>query len=474
MNKSEREKAWEREALAWQQTAVKTEQDFEDLKNKESLKALAARYGKEYPQIIARSQEWLAQNTPIERARGEVLDLITGKQLPVSAPSPNTLGMDKREKREFSLAKVLAYSSNLLEKSKLGIELDCHSELLSRMRPEQRGKIRGLLIPSDIFSSPPQKSWVESRAPYAVGSNPTGGYAVQTDVLADNFVESLRPKSVCLMLGATVLSGLQGNVAIPSRSTFSDVFWLEEGGELSESESTFGQILLKPKTFGTFSRYSRLMLLQSTPQIEQLIRTDFAGSMATGLDKAILSGTGADNQPTGILNHPDVTTLGLAGANGEALSYESLCDMEYLAASANGLNQSYAWVGNSAIRKALRTTPLQSSGQEGNFIWHHISEEMIKAGYDSSVLGMALGYLFATTENIPSNFEKGTSDNLSGLIFGNWKDVLVGQWGVLEILSNPYGASDFASGSVSVRALQSVDLGIRNPEAFVICKQFSS
>jgi hypothetical protein len=99
---------------------------------------------------------------------------------------------------------------------------------------------------------------------------------------------------------------------------------------------------------------------------------------------------------------------------------------------------------------------------------------MIKAGYDSSVLGMALGYLFATTENIPSNFEKGTSDNLSGLIFGNWKDVLVGQWGVLEILSNPYGASDFASGSVSVRALQSVDLGIRNPEAFVICKQFSS
>jgi HK97 family phage major capsid protein len=473
MDKSEREKAWEREALAWQQTAVKSEQDFEDLKNRESLKALAARYGKEYPQIISRSQEWLAQNTPIERARGEVLDLIAGKQLPVSSPSPNTLGMDKREKREFSLAKVLAYSSNLIERDRLGIELDAHEQLLSRMPREARGKIRGLLVPSDVFL-PEQRGFTGQRAPYAVGANNTGGYTVQTDVLSDNFVESLRSKSVALMLGATVLSGLQANASIPTRSTFSDVFWVEEGEELPESESTFGQILLKPKTFGCFSRYSRLMLLQSTPQIEQLIRTDFAGSMATGLDKAILSGTGADSQPTGILHHPDVQVHSVAGANGQALSYESLCDMEYLAASANGLNQSYAWVGNSAIRKALRTTPLQSSGQEGNFIWHHISEEMIKAGYDSSVLGMALGYLFATTENIPSDFSKGTSSNLSGLIFGNWKDVLVGQWGVLEILSNPYGASDFASGSVSVRALQSVDIGIRNPEAFVICKQFSS
>ncbi len=51
------------------------------------------------------------------------------------------------------------------------------------------------------------------------------------------------------------------------------------------------------------------------------------------------------------------------------------------------------------------------------------------------------------------------------VVFANWRDFLVGMWGVLEILSDPYG-SNFASGSVSVRALLDIDFGVRHPESF--------
>jgi hypothetical protein len=42
---------------------------------------------------------------------------------------------------------------------------------------------------------------------------------------------------------------------------------------------------------------------------------------------------------------------------------------------------------------------------------------------------------------------------------------MIGMWGGLDILANPYG-SGFAVGDVEVRALQSVDIGIRHAESF--------
>jgi HK97 family phage major capsid protein len=359
----------------------------------------------------------------------------------------------------------------MIEEKSLGIEKDIHQELLKNVHKEDRGKIRGLLVPHDIFLGN-NRNFVQERATYAVGANNTGGFTVQTDVLADNFVEALRPVSMSLQLGAQVLGGLVGNAQIPTQADTSDTFWLSEGQALTQSESTFGALSMSPKTFGILSKYSRLMLLQSTPQIESIIRRDFAAGMSVGLDAAVLAGTGTNNQPTGILNQANAQVYTVAGANGNALTYNDLVEMEYLAGRANALSQNLAWVGNSAIRKALRKTPKQANGVEGNFLWTELSEEMGKT-YDTSIFGKVLGYMFGTTENIPSNYTKGSSSTLNGLIFGNMSNVLIGQWGTLEILSNPYGADDFSRGATTVRALQSVDIAIRNPESFVVCKQFT-
>lgn len=474
----------QREAYLMREDAKKIlqGQDYDRLKNDELLKSLASQYSKDVPEVISRSVEWIRAQVPIETARSEVLQMYQrrNQQAPVAnipfqdnyrSTASNFVGMSKRDLSEYSFCRILAASCNIIEEKSLGIEKEIHQDLLKNVHKEDRGKIRGLLVPHDVFL-PQQKSFYGQRAPYAVGANSTGGYVVQTDVLADNFVEALRPVSMALQLGAQILGGLVGNAQIPTQADVSDTFWIAEGQALTQSESTFGALSMSPKTLGILSKYSRLMLLQSTPDIEQLIRRDFAQGMAVGLDAAVLAGTGQNNQPTGILNQANAQVYTVAGASGSALTYNDLIEMEYLSGRANALSQNLAWVGNAAIRKALRKTPKQADGVEGNFLWSELSEEMAKT-YDTSIFGKCLGYMFGTTENIPSNYTKGSATTLNGLILGNFSNVLIGNWGVLEILSNPYGADDFSRGATTVRALQSVDIGIRTPESFVICKQFT-
>lgn len=476
----------EREKYLMRMEAQKSleSQEYQRIKNEELLRALATQYSRDIPQIVTRSLQWIQEGLPIEEARAEALQMLqrANQQTPVSSipltetaqygrsVTNNFIGLSQRDLTEYSFTRLLAASCNLIEEKSLGLEKDVHQQLLKGVDKEDRGKIRGLLVPADIFTGN-TRNFVNQRAAYAVGANSTGGFTVATEV--SSFIEALRPLSVSLMLGAKVLSGLQGNQQIPVQADTSDVFWVPENGALTQSESTFSALTLTPRTFGIMSKFSRQMLLQSTLDVEMMVRTDFIKGMSQGLDAAIIGGSGTSNQPTGILNNSGCQTYTVSAANGASLSYDDLVNIEALAASANGLSQNFAWVSNSNLRKTLRKTPFQGSGVEGNFIWKEISESMAQAGYDTSIFGKVLGYLWATTNNVPSNFVKGSSSSLNGLVYGDWSNVLVGAWGQLEILSNPYSEDDFSRGRTAIRALQSVDVGVKNPESFVVAKQFS-
>ena len=61
---------------------------------------------------------------------------------------------------------------------------------------------------------------------------------------------------------------------------------------------------------------------------------------------------------------------------------------------------------------------------------------------------------FEVSNNVTSNLTKGTGSNLSAVIYGNFADLLIGLYGTLEIIVDPY--TDFAKGTTGVRALQSI------------------
>lgn len=66
------------------------------------------------------------------------------------------------------------------------------------------------------------------------------------------------------------------------------------------------------------------------------------------------------------------------------------------------------------------------------------------------------------------NITKGTASGIcSELFFGAWSELIVGEWGVLEVLPNPFGTG-FSAGDLEIRALQSIDLGVRHGASFSV------
>ena len=203
---------------------------------------------------------------------------------------------------------------------------------------------------------------------------------------------------------------------------------------------------------------SRNMLLQSTPDIEMLARADLINQIALGIDLAALSGTGSNSQPTGIANTSGVGSV-VGGTNGANITIDHLIDMETSVTDANAPEDSLAYLGNArtvgALKKLKSTT--------GQYLWTNIP-----GGQRSGTPGEINGYTMARSNQARKNLTKGTGTNLSEVFFGAWSELVLGEWGVLEIMPNPYDATAYKQGAVLLRAMQSVDIGVRHAQSFAV------
>jgi HK97 family phage major capsid protein len=381
--------------------------------------------------------------TDINEARRMFLDKIIANQDPVAQGVDTKLGLSEKDQRNYSLIKAINAVA-FGKRAEAGFELECSDEIATRLGRSTAG----FFMPVRDLKAKPLKS----RATFAVGANDTGGFTVQTDVLEQQFIDLLRNKAMIMQLGATMLSGLTGNVDIPGQATAASTYWIGEGGNITQSEGTFRQVPLRLKTVGALSRYTRTMMMQTSIDIEQFIRNDFSAIIALAIDSAAISGSGSSNQPRGILNTPGIGSVAL-GTNGAAPAWASIVNLIREIEIDNANLGSMSWLTNPQVMAKLMTTSKQASGVEGNFILSEPGNSLI-------------GYPFYCTNQVPSNLTKGTGTGLSALILGNWSQVLIGEWGVFEVLANPYSDAVFASGSVEVRAMQSLDINLRQVACF--------
>lgn len=382
----------------------------------------------------------------LNTARRTFLDKMRPEQRPVAKAIDTSLGLSEKEQRQYSLVRAInAVAFGMTDSA--GFELECSNEIAKRLgRPTN-----GFFMPVRDLKA---KSNLSQRATYAVGANSTGGFTVQTDVLEQEFIDLLRNRAMVMQLGASMMSGLVGNVDIPGQATAATSYWIGEGNDLTQSEGTFKQIPLRMKTVGALSRYTRTMMMQSSIDIEAFIRNDFASIIALAIDTAAISGTGLSNQPRGILNTSGVGSVALGAAGGQP-TWGSIVGLIREIEIDNANLGGTAWLTNPQVMSKLMTTPVQSGGIEGNFLLKEPGNSLC-------------GYPFYITNQIPANLTKSTGTNLSALILGNWPQLLVGDWGVFEVLANPYSSNVFPSGSVEVRCMQSIDINIRNPESFAV------
>jgi hypothetical protein len=77
-----------------------------------------------------------------------------------------------------------------------------------------------------------------------------------------------------------------------------------------------------------------------------------------------------------------------------------------------------------------------------------------------------IGYHAACTTQVPNTLTKSGASvsNLSAIIYGNWEDALIGQWGGMDMLINPF--SKDSQGIIRINAWSFFDFNVRRPQSF--------
>ena len=365
----------------------------------------------------------ISEGRSIEEFRGELLETI-GSQRGLEDQS---VGMSKKEVRKFSLARAvnaLANPTDRRAQEAAAFEFEC-----SRAAADQYGTTaQGLMLPAEVL-----RTWKRDM------NSGDDAALFSDDFRGGDFIDALRNSSSVMQAGARMLGGLSGDVKIPRKSAASTAAWIAtEGGDSTESEMTVGQVSLAPKTLGAFTDVTRQLLIQSSLDVEALIRDDLSRALAIAIDKAGLEGTGANGQPTGILNTNGVNSVtNFAAANP---TFAEVVTLETAVAEDNALMGNLSYIMPAGMYGALKTT--EKAANTAQFV--------VEPG------GTINGY-----RGIVSN--QATSGNL---YFGNFDDLLIGMFGGLDLTVDPYSLSK--SGTIRLVALQSVDVAVRHAVSFAI------
>jgi HK97 family phage major capsid protein len=292
---------------------------------------------------------------------------------------------------------------------------------------------------------------IHSRALLKATVDAAGGYTVDTEMMG--LIPTLRNQMVAMRAGARLMPGLIGDVAFPRRATDSVATWRSEGGVATQSDPTYEQMTLSPKRLTTYTEFTHQFLRQSTLDVEMEIQDVLYYAIANALDKAVFTGSGTSNQPTGLF--ASSINNGDHGSNGTALNWANLVKLEQMVAEDNGLTESAAYVTNptaaSVMKQTLKTT------YQGGFLWDQLADPV-------APFGRINGYPAYSSNIIPNNLTRGSGTNLSAVVFGNFADILIGQWGAIDLIVNPYSKDTY--GVVRVVIAGYYDMGIRHVESF--------
>lgn len=397
--------------------AVKAEAARAAQKDASAILDLAAKHNRS---DLARKA--ISEGRNLAEFRGMLLDQIGETPL-----ESHEIGMSKNEVKRFSLLRAiraLANPSDRKAQEEAAFEFEA-----SRAAADMYGATaQGVMIPADVL-----RSWAQRKL-----NTSDDSALVPEDFRAGDFIDVLRNSSSVMQAGARMLQGLSGNVAIPRKSTAATGGWIAtEGGNSPNREPTFGQVTMTPKTVGAYSDVTRQMMLQSSPDIEALIRDDLTQALALSIDLGGLTGTASDGQPRGIRNTVGINTQDFSSTNP---TFAEVVAMETAVATDNALMGNLAYIMNAAMYGALKTTE-KATGT---------AQFVVEPG------GTVNGYRTIVSNQVAAG----------DAYFGNFSDLLIGMYGGLDLLVDPYTAS--ASGTVRVRALQSVDVAVRHAVSFCL------
>jgi HK97 family phage major capsid protein len=383
-------------------------------------------------------------NGSVDALRAEVAKQYQAAPQTSAAPeqtrSSADLDLTDKQVKQYSISRaILAQADG--DWSKAGFERECHEAIEQKMdKNKMQRSGSGFLVPTDVQYA--QDITNQKRDLSATGGNTSGGYIInQADHMPQSFIDLLRSKAVMLSrAGVRVMSDLVGNPSIPRQNAAASGYWVAEGVAPTESQLTLGQLTLSPKTCGAMTEFTRQLLIQSQPAVDQLVKSDIAEVLARTIDTAIIRGSGTAGQPTGIKNTTGVTEITLSGA-GSTFDRSDAIEFESTIAEADA-PEGTLWIMRPSAKGILKNRPQIGT----TFPVFLVGDDNKLNGYD----------VVTTTQMLSTD-----------VLFGDFSQVILGEWGILEIEANKYGTS-FGHGGIQVRGLHMVDVAVRYPQA--ICK----
>lgn len=370
------------------------------------------------------SRKLISEGVTLDAARAAFLEEIKVDQKPITGKEAD-VGLTDKEVRQFSVLRALNALANPSDKQAWA---DAAFEReVSEASAKAAGKsARGIFVPGEVL---------RAKRDLNVGTSTAGGNLVATDLMAESFIDLLRNRSVAIRAGATVMNGLVGNVAIPKQTGAATAYWVAESGAPTESQQTVGQVAMNAKTVGAFTDFSRRLILQSSLDVENMVRRDLAQVIALAIDAAAFYGTAADNQPRGLKNQTGINTKDFAAASP---TFAELVAMESEVAADNADVGTMRYLFNPAQRGALKSAEKFSG--TGMTIWE--------------------------PGNTVNGYGTETSNQITAgdVFFGNFADLMIGFWSGLDLTVDPYAGA--TSGTVRVIALQDCDIAVRNAISF--------
>ena len=397
------------------QTVDEARKEF--AKNSKEILDLAAKHNKR-----DLGHQAISEGKSIEEFRGVLLETISNDQ-PLETPVED-IGLTEKETKRFSILRAVNAMANPTDRKAqeaAKFEFEC-SEAAQRQYGQTA---QGVLLPGEVLRTWQQRDMNASDDSGLIGQDFRGG----------DFIDALRNNSAVMPL-ATMLTGLSGDVKIPKKSSGSTAAFISsEGGASGESEMTIGSVSMSPKTAGVHTDVTRQLLIQSSLDVENLIRNDLAQSMAILIDDKALEGSGSSGNPTGITNTSGINTVSLSSA--AAPTFAEMVSMETAVRVDNALLGDLAYIIHPTNYGTLKTT--EKATNTAQFV---------------AVNDQINGYQAVVSPQLTAN----------NYVFGNFNDLLIGMFGSLDILVDPF--SNSSSGTIRIVALQSVDVAVRHAVSF--------
>ena len=270
---------------------------------------------------------------------------------------------------------------------------------------------------------------VEERADVQATVADQGQEIVAEDKL--NILAPLRDKLVLSAAGANFMTGLVGNVSIPTYSG-STVGWAGEVDAAKDGAGTFGEVELSPKRLTAYVDISKQFLIQDSVSAEALLRKDIVDALSNKLEATILGAVAGDaTKPAGLFAGVTADTA--------AITFADILKMEQTLEEKN-VGGNIKFIASPAAKAVLRTTAV--GGTKSDL-------RMLMEGNEID------GISTLVTNGMTSK----------GLILGNFNDLVIGQWGGIDLTVDPY--TQAANGKIRLVVNAYFDAKPQRADSFV-------